>query len=412
MREHARQGDSSANRIFRDPDGHRPNHSKGPGDRTEPSRPLRPFRRGGLGRRLAVAGGALAGLCLGTASGEEVPIGVPRGFAVDVFAAGLEGPRSLAVDPAGTLVVSIPSRGRVVALPDRGSGRAAGVVTLAERLDLPHGLAFRRGALYVAETGRIVRFRYDARALTARDPATVVDGLPAGAHHWTRSIAFGPDGGLYVAVGPSCDVCREADRRRAAVLRYEADGSGEHVFATGLRNPVGLAFHPRTGALWATINERDWRRGGAPPDYVTEVRRGAAYGWPDCYAERATFARDPELPNPRDCQGFRLPTLELPPHSAPLGHVFYVGTAFPTSYRGSLFVALHGARAELRPAGYKIIRVTFRAGRPARIEDFATGWHSGRSAWGRPVDIAVGRDGELYVSDDHGGRILKITFRR
>jgi glucose/arabinose dehydrogenase len=228
---------------------------------------------------------------------------------------------------------------------------------------MPHGLAFRHGELYVAETDRISRFRYDPKALTARDPAVVVTSLPAGAHHWTRSIAFGPDGGLYVSVGSSCDICREADRRRASVVRYEADGSGERLFATGLRNPVGLAFHPRTGALWTTVNERDWRRGGAPPDYVTEVRRGGAYGWPDCYAERGVFVGDPELRDRRDCQGLALPTLELPPHSAPLGLTFYSGTAFPGRYRESLFVALHGSRAELPAAGYKVVRVSLRTGR-------------------------------------------------
>ena len=358
-------------------------------------------------------GVALLGVLPGFArsSDSAPPINLPPGFAADVFAADLGAPRALAVDPAGTLIVSIPSRGQVVALRDRGAGRAVEVVTLAERLHLPYGLAFRHGALYVAETHRIVRFRYDPKALTARDPAVVVTNLPAGAHHWTRSIAFGPDGGLYVGVGSSCDICREADPRRASVVRYEADGSGERLFATGLRNPVGLAFHPRTRVLWTTVNERDWRRGGAPPDYVTEVRRGGAYGWPDCYAERGVFVGDPELRDRRECQELALPTLELPPHSAPLGLTFYSGTAFPAAYRESLFVALHGSRAELPAAGYKVVRVALRAGRPREIEDFATGWRTDNRVWGRPVDVVTGRDGALYVSDDHGGRIVRIAFR-
>jgi glucose/arabinose dehydrogenase len=339
------------------------------------------------------------------------PVNLPPGFVANVFAADLGAPRALAVDPGGTLIVSIPTRGQVVALPDRGTGRAVEVVTLAERLRLPHGLAFRHGELYVAETDRILRFRYDPKALTARDPAVVVTSLPAGAHHWTRSIAFGPDGRLYVSVGSSCDICREADRRRASVVRYEADGSGERLFATGLRNPVGLAFHPRTGVLWTTVNERDWRRGGAPPDYITEVRQGGAYGWPDCYAEWGVFVGDPELRDRRDCRGLALPTLELPPHSAPLGLTFYSGTTFPGPYRESLFVALHGSRAELPAAGYKVVRVSLRAGRPVEIEDFATGWRADNRVWGRPVDVVTGRDGVLYVSDDHGGRIVRIAFR-
>jgi glucose/arabinose dehydrogenase len=362
--------------------------------------------------------GLLAGLLIlglpqesARSSDADPPLDLPPGFAADVFAGGLGSPRALAVDPAGTLVTSLSAQGKVVALADRGAGRVVQPVTVAEGLHLPHGLAFRHGDLYVAETDRILRFRYDPKTLAARDPIVVVAGLPAGAHHWTRGIAFGPDGALYVSVGSSCDICREADRRRAAIVRYDADGSGERLFGTGLRNPFGLAFHPRSGTLWTTVNERDWRRGGAPPDYVTEVHRGASYGWPDCYAERGVFVGDPELPDRRDCQGLTPPTFEVPAHSAPLGLTFYAGTAFPAPYRESLFVAMHGSRPELPPAGYKLIRVVFQGGRPIAIEDFATGWLRHGRVWGRPVDVVTGRDGALYVSDDHGGRIVRITFR-
>ncbi len=365
----------------------------------------------------AVATAMLAGLSIvgpwpqpGRASDLAPPLDLPSGFTAEVFAAGLGAPRALAVDPAGTLIASIPSQGKVVALADRGAGRGVQVVTVAEGLQLPHGLAFRHGDLYVAETDRILRFRYDPKTLAARDAIVVVAGLPGGAHHWTRGIAFGPDGALYVSVGSSCDICREADRRRASIVRYEADGSGERLFGTGLRNPVGLAVHPRSGTLWTTVNERDWRRGGAPPDYVTEVSQGGSYGWPDCYAERGRFMGDPELQDRRDCEGLTLPTFEVPAHSAPLGLAFYSGAAFPAPYRESLFVAMHGSRPELPPAGYKLVRVVFRGGRPAGIEDFATGWLRHGRVWGRPVDVVAGRDGALYVSDDHGGRIVRIAF--
>lgn len=333
---------------------------------------------------------------------------MPAGFRVDVFAESVGGARALAFDPAGVLLVSIPSKGRVVALPHR-KGRAADAVTILDALDLPHGLAFRRGALYVAETGRIVRYRWDGPTLTATDPVIVVPALPHGAHHWTRSIAFGPDDKLYVAIGSSCDVCRERDRRRAAIVRYNVDGSGEHVLATGLRNPVGLAFHPTTHALWTTVNERDWPGGGAPPDYVTEVRRAAAYGWPHCFAERRAFHRDPTMAV-AVCRAMTLPTVELPPHSAPLGLVFYHGGQFPAEYVGNLFVALHGSRAGLPAAGYGIARVVLRNGRPAGVEAFSSGWRHGDRVLGRPVDLAVGRDGSLYVSDDHAGRIYRVSY--
>ena len=353
----------------------------------------------------------LALLSVGAAEGAEIT--VPAGFRVDVYAENLGGARALAVDPEGVLLVSIAARGRVVALRDRrGAGRATDVVTILKDLELPHGLAFRRGHLYVAETGRIVRYRYHAGTQTAVDPTVVVRGLPHAAHHWTRSIVFGPDDKLYVGIGSSCDVCRERDRRRAAIVRYNADGSGEQLFATGLRNPVGLTFHPTTAALWTTVNERDWPAGGAPPDYVTEVRHGAAYGWPQCFAQGRAFLRDPTSDGAGGCRAMTLPSLELAPHAAPLGLAFYTGAQFPSEYLGDLFVALHGSRPGLPPVGYKIVRVRFRHGHAAGVEEFSTGWRDGERVIGRPVDLAVGRDGSLYVSDDHADRIHRVSYAR
>ena len=353
----------------------------------------------------------LALLSVGAAEGAEIT--VPAGFRVDVYAEQLGGARALAVDPEGVLLVSIASRGRVVALRDRrGTGRATEVVTILKDLELPHGLAFRGGHLYVAETGRIVRYRYHAGTQTAVEPTVVVRGLPQAAHHWTRSIVFGPDDKLYVGIGSSCDVCRERDPRRAAIVRYNADGSGAQLFATGLRNPVGLAFHPTTAALWTTVNERDWPAGGAPPDYVTEVRHGAAYGWPQCFAQGRAFLRDPTFDGPGGCRAMTLPSLELAPHAAPLGLAFYTGAQFPSEYLGDLFVALHGSRPGLPPVGYKIVRVRFRHGHAAGVEEFSTGWRDGERVIGRPVDLAVGRDGSLYVSDDHADRIHRVSYAR
>jgi glucose/arabinose dehydrogenase len=205
-------------------------------------------------------------------------------------------------------------------------------------------------------------------------------------------------------------VCQERDPRRAAIIRYRADGSREERFASGLRNPVGLAFHPRTHALWTAVNERDWPGGGAPPDYVTEVRRGGSYGWPGCFAERRAFVRDPSFAGAADCRGLTLPSLELPSHAAPLGLAFYTGAQFPSEYAGNLLVTLHGSRAGLPAAGYKIGRVRFRDGRAVRLEDFSTGWRHGDRIVGRPVDLVVGRDGALYVSDDHGDRVHRVTY--
>jgi glucose/arabinose dehydrogenase len=336
---------------------------------------------------------------------------VPDGFRIETFASDIGGARALALDPRGVLLVAVPSKGRVVALPERkGSGRRADVVTVLQGLDLPHGLAFHRGYLYVAETSRIVRYRYHAPTRAASGPTVVVRGLPRAGHHWTRAIVFGRDGRLYVAIGSSCDVCEEHDRRRAAIVRYNADGSGEQIFATGLRNPVGLRLHPRTGALWTSVNERDWPGGGAPPDYVTEIRQGRAYGWPRCFAEQRIFRRDATIAGSNGCGGMTLPTVELVPHAAPLGLAFYTGRQFPSEYVGDLFVALHGSRAGLPPAGYTIARVRFREGQRPTVEDFATGWRVGDRVIGRPVDLVVGNDGSLFVSDDHGDQVHRVTY--
>jgi glucose/arabinose dehydrogenase len=372
---------------------------------------MRPQRGQEVRRAVRVIVAVLGALGASAATAAEPPpIALAPGFRVEVVADGLDAPRMLALDSSGTLLVSIPSQGRIVALTAATRPqRLRSPVTVAEGLRLPHGLAVRDGHLWVAETGRVLRFRYDVATRRATEPVVVIPDLPAGAHHWTRSIAFGPDGRLYVAIGSSCDICREADRRRAAIVSYAADGSNERLVARGLRNPVGLAFHPTTGALWTTVNERDWRRGGAPPDFLALVRDSANYGWPDCYAQGGAFVLDPEFRGASDCRDLTLPSVELAPHAAPLGLVFYNGTQFPAAYRGSLFVALHGSRAELAPAGYKIVRVLSPAGRRPRVEDFATRWRAGDRVWGRPVDVLVGRDGALYVSDDHGGRVLRIT---
>src|SRR5207253_3141771 len=224
---------------------------------------------------LLAAGGARAA--------PESRLTLPSGFRIEEFASGFGPTRFMTIDPTGTLLVSTPGRGRVVALPDRNrDGRADTVVTVAEGLELPHGLAFKDGQLYVAETGRVRRFRYDPATLKASDPTVVVPSVPPGGGHWTRTIAFGPDGRLYVSVGSSCNVCTERDPRRAAITRYNADGSGEARFATGLRNAVGLAFHLETGELWATVNERDWRGDDLPPTTSRRSRTAPFTAGPDC----------------------------------------------------------------------------------------------------------------------------------
>jgi glucose/arabinose dehydrogenase len=359
--------------------------------------------------------GLLAATLPGSAAAQSGPkLTVPPGFAIDVFADKVGSVRFMAIDPAGTLLVSEPSAGRVLALPDKnGDGKANSVQTVVTGLDQPHGLAFHDGALYIAETSRVQRFAYDPATMKATQPALLAR-LPSGGGHWTRTVVFGPDGRMYVSVGSSCNVCRESDKRRAAILRFNADGSGEQLFSTGLRNAVGLAIHPATGALWATVNERDWRGDDLPPDYVTEVREGSVHGWPDCVTVRGRPQADTSFAKGAACDKVAPPSVELQAHSAPIGLAFYTGTQFPEEYRGSLFVAYRGSWNRTLPTGYKIVRIRFRDGQPTGsplVEDFATGWLEGTSAWGRPVDLVVGRDGALYLSDQGSGRIYRITHR-
>ena len=356
--------------------------------------------------------GLLAAAMPGAADAQGRPkLKVPPGFAIDVFADKVGSVRFMAIDPAGTLLVSEPSAGRVLALPDKDAdGKADSVQTVVTGLDQPHGLAFHEGGLYIAETSRVQRFAYDPATMKATQP-TLLTRLPAGGGHWTRTVVFGPDGLMYVSVGSSCNVCRESDKRRAAVLRFNADGSGEQLFASGLRNAVGLAFHPTSGVLWATVNERDWRGDDVPPDYVTEIREGTVHGWPDCMTVRGRPQADTSFAKGAACDKVAPPSVEIQAHSAPIGLVFYTGTQFPEEYRGSLFVAYRGSWNRSLPTGYKIVRIRLRDGQPPAVEDFATGWLEGTSAWGRPVDLVVGRDGALYLSDQGASRIYRITHR-
>jgi len=339
-------------------------------------------------------------------------LALPRGFRVAVYAEPLAGVRFMALGPEGSVYASLTRTGRVVRLTDAdGDGRAERVETVASGLDLPHGLAFRGETLYVAETHRVVRFDR-----LGQPPAVVVPNLPANGGHFTRTIVFRGDD-LFVSIGSSCNLCEESDPRRAAVVRYRVDGSGESLFATGLRNSVGLAVHPVTGEIWATNNDRDNLGDDLPPDRVNLLREGGFYGWPYCYLPDRP---NPEFGNAERCRSVIGPAVSLPAHSAPLGLAFYTGSLFPPAYRGDLFVALHGSWNRSVPIGYEVVRVEFADGRPVSgPQRFLWGWlesprlgfpGSPAGRWGRPVDVLVLPDGSLLVSDDEGGRIYRVTY--
>jgi glucose/arabinose dehydrogenase len=236
----------------------------------------------------------------------------------------------------------------------------------------------------------------------------VIPDLPEG-HHRTRTILFSPDYSiLYVSIGSSCNLCIEEDERRAAILRYNPDGSDIQLFARGLRNAVGIMFRPGTEELWAANNGTDLMGDDLPPETIYRLEGGQDYGWPRCHAGRI---EDPELGQRGSCNGVPRAEVEITAHSAPLGLAFYSGEAFPEEYRGDLFVALHGSWNRSTPVGYKVVRIPMDGGRPGPVEDFASGWlRKNGQAWGRPVAVITGADGSLFVSDDAGGRIYRIFY--
>ncbi|HEY3222095.1 MAG TPA: PQQ-dependent sugar dehydrogenase [Gemmatimonadales bacterium] len=326
---------------------------------------------------------------------------VPSGFNVNLFAEGLDGARSLALGPDGAVFVTLSGNGEIVRLVDAdGDGTADERSTVLSGLSYPFGLAFRDDTMYFAEQTAVRRL--DPGATT---PVTVIANLPVDGHI-TRTIVFGPDNLLYLAIGSSCNVCDDA-LPRAAVTRYNLDGSNRRTFATGLRNSVGLAFHPTTGELWANNNDRDDLGDDVPPEHLNILRDGRWYGWPQCYLPGQA---NPEYPG-ADCSGVEPPALTFQAHSAPLGIAFYTGATFPAEYRGDAFMTYHGSWNRTVPTGAKVVRVRVQNGRPTGVEDFVTGWQlADGSRWGRPVGLLVMPDGALLVSDDWGGRIWRVSF--
>jgi len=338
----------------------------------------------------------------------DASLTLPAGFRADVFASGLDAPRFMSVGPAGALLVTERGSGNIVALRDpEHTGKATERTVIASGLEQPTSVDYADGKLYVGETSHITRFSLDA-ALKASDKLALIPNLPDSGQHTTRTVVMGPDGNLYVAVGSSCNVCNESDPRRAAVWVYQPNGSGGRLYSKGLRNAVGLAVNPWNKQVWATNNGRDLMGDDTPPETVNALQDGADFGWPRCHAGDIV---DPDFGKAGSCDGVAHPLVKMQAHSAPLGLAFYQGADFPTQYRG-LFVAFHGSWNRSVPTGYKVVFIPLDengkvSGQP---QDFATGWLVSGKALGRPVGLTVGADGALYVSDDTGGRIYRITY--
>jgi glucose/arabinose dehydrogenase len=341
---------------------------------------------------------------------------VPPGFKVSVFASGFEVPRWLAVAPGGDIFVADSGAGKVIVLHDpKRRGTAESRDVFADHLVLPFGIAFHDEYVYVANTNEVLRFRYDPASSKRLGDAEHILDLPGMGYnqHWTRSLAFSSDGKkLFISVGSERNIAIESDPRRAAVLVADPDGKNMRIYASGLRNAVGIGVNQQTGQLWATVNERDSISDDVPPDYFTHVNEGGFYGWPYSYIGRHVDNR--VSPRPDLVAKAIVPDVLLGAHVAPLQFVFYESEQFPSSYRHGAFIAEHGSWNRHLRSGYQIVFVPFKDGSPAgEPTTFFSGLvpdPAGREVYGRVVGLAVEPDGSLLVSDDGGKLIWRVSF--
>ncbi len=363
------------------------------------------------------------------------PLSIRDNGSVSIYAKDLADPRVLAFAPSGSLFVSVPGQGKILALIDGNSdGIAEEKKTVLENLNYPNGFAFKcdtadgggeKCKMYVAETDKVSEFDFDKANSTASSGKKIVD-LPADGRHITRTIMFMPypdENKLLISVGSSCDVCIEADDRRGKILVYDIEKKELKDFATGLRNSVFMAIHPVTGKIWATEMGRDFLGDDLPPDEINIIEEGKNYGWPNCYEKNihdTDFDKNIYIRNP--CmEPFETPSyIDIPAHSAPLGLAFIPEEGWPEDMWYNLLVAYHGSWNRSTPAGYKIVRYKLDAdGKYLGEEDFMTGWlmdstdspQAFEGAIGRPVDILALPGGVLYISDDRAGVVYKVTYQ-
>jgi glucose/arabinose dehydrogenase len=334
---------------------------------------------------------------------------LPKGFKIELFADKLPNARALAISDKGTVFLTAHRSGKIYALQDNnGDGKADKIYIIAENLDMPNGIVLHKGALFVAEIGRILRFdNIEAHLNTPPPPVVIYNKLPTDSYHGWRYLGLGPDQKLYISIGVPCNVCKENNSLFGTINRMNPDGSQFETVAVGVRNSMGFAWHPQTQELWFTDNGRDWLGDKMPDDELNRVTElGQDFGFPYCHAGII----DPVFGKGHKCDEFTAPIAKLGAHVSPLGMRFYTGSQFPATYKNQLFIAEHGSWNTSHPVGYRIISVHLKNSQVEDIKVFATGWLHDDAAWGRPVDLSVMPDGALLVSDDLAGAIYRISY--
>ena len=343
---------------------------------------------------------------------------LPAGFQIQVFAQDLGNPRNLAIAPNGTVYITRREQGDVLALRDTtGDGRANQRRTVASDLKQVNGIIIHQNRLYYVTDTTLYASDLN-RDGTEGKPQVLIDDIPDAGQHPNRTLGFGPDGMLYISVGSTCNACDEPNEEHATILRAQPDGSKREVFAHGLRNTIGFAWHPQTKELWGMDHGSDWRGNDSPPEELNLIQQGKHYGWPFCWGDR-----QPDLYLPADPEGMSKeefcknktepPVLTYQAHSSPLDLIFYTASQFPQEYRGDAFITMRGSWNRNPPVGYKVVRVRFENGKPAGFEDFITGFLTadGKAQFGRPVGLAVAPDGSLFFADDTNGVIYRVSYQ-
>jgi glucose/arabinose dehydrogenase len=346
----------------------------------------------------------------------DIPVSkikVPAGFKVELWASGLPGGRAMAAsEDAKKIYVGTRAIGRVYEVSDAGDKRTVRVVV--DKLTQPAGVAYGNGALYVMAIDKVLRFDGIAKNADAKpEDLTAKFELPPEQHHNWKYIAFGPDKKLYVPFGAPCNIC-EPSKEYAQIRRYNADGSGKQVIATGVRNSVGFDWHPKTGELWFTDHGRDWMGNGGPQDELNRLAKpGANFGFPYCHANGIV---DKDFKKPDACKGVTRPVTLMGPHTAVMGVKFYTGKMFPAEYRNAMFIARKGSWNREQPSGFDVVTVKADAdGKNAKVTPFMTGFQEGKQGykfWGRPAYVLQMPDGALLVSDEQNGAIYRVSYTK